>query len=278
MSVRGAEAYDGVLAVPRAAATSTADEWSPSRPYAGVAAPPLLDDDVLVRRPSTPVAPEEGRPAYDGVVASPLVGATRPEVGTGTAPAVRPLPPLSPSSGGRSVPPSVLRTGDIILSTTGTSSSMAVRLATSAPVSHASIYVGNPDSVVEALPEGVVLQSLADALADDVLAVAFRLPGLGEDEAQLSANYAVSQVGKTYDFWNAFTAAAQRRGLAGLRLVDLGKADSTFFCSELVAESYRSAGRPLTAAPSDGVLPGVLPTLGLEYVGHLKAMAPGTGR
>lgn len=187
---------------------------------------------------------------------------------------ISPLPPLSPAVGGRSIGPAVLMVGDILVSTTTATSSLAVRLATRAPVSHASLYVGNPDHLVEALEAGVVEQTLTAALADDILSVVFRVPGLTSSEAQLVADYAVSQVGKRYDYWEAFLAAViQSWPSLGqtLRRVDLNNPDDRFFCSELVIESFSRAGRPLTTIPSDEVLPGAIPALGVVYVGHLKS-------
>lgn len=189
-----------------------------------------------------------------------------------------PLPPLAPATGGLSISPAALQVGDIIISTTSHNDSLAVRLATRAPVSHATLFVGSPDRIVEALAQGVVENSIAGALSDDSLAVAFRVRELTLGQAQLAADYAISQVGKKYDYWNAFTAAVPWWGplvspvLVGpiLRRIDLGKRDSTFFCSELVIESFRQAGRPLTVAPSNEVLPGDIPRLKVDYVGHLK--------
>jgi hypothetical protein len=189
-----------------------------------------------------------------------------------------PLPPLAPATGGLSISPAALRVGDIVISTTSHNDSLAVRLATKAPVSHATLFVGSPDHIVEALAQGVVENSIAGALSDDSLAVAFRVRELTPGQAQLAADYAISQVGKKYDYWNAFTAAVPWWGplvspvLVGpiLRRIDLGKRDSTFFCSELVIESFRQAGHPLTVAPSDEVLPGDIPRLKVDYVGHLK--------
>jgi hypothetical protein len=187
---------------------------------------------------------------------------------------ISPLPPLSPSVGGRSIGPQALMVGDILVSTTSATSSLAVRLATRAPVSHASLYVGNPDHLVEALEGGVVEQTLTAALSDDTLAVVFRVPGLTPSKAQLVANNAVSQVGKGYDYWEAFLAAVTQSWPSlgrTLRRVDMNNPDTRFFCSELVTESFARAGHPLTTIPSDEVLPGALPALGVVYVGHLKS-------
>lgn len=94
-------------------------------------------------------------------------------------------------------------------------------------------------------------------------------------------------MGKKYDYAGALDAVVPDPG-AGLltfaagpvvgpiaarlwRKVDLGKGSSKFFCSELVYESYRQAGRPLTRAGSDAMLPQDIVALNLEYVGHLRA-------
>jgi len=205
--------------------------------------------------------------------------------GTKPAPkasAAAPLPvklsPLSATVGGRSISPSELQVGDIIVSTTAAADSLAIRLATRSPVSHAGFYVGNPDRVVEALATGVVEHSLGVALADDTLAVAFRVRNLAAGQAQLAANFAVSEVGKSYDFWSAFTAGVPWWGpfvssaLQGpmLRMIDLGKPDSRYFCSELVIESFKKAGRILTNVPSDELLPADVRLLDVDYVGHLR--------
>jgi hypothetical protein len=191
-----------------------------------------------------------------------------------TTSSISPLPPLSPTVGGRSIGPEALLAGDIIVSTTPHINSTVVRFATQAPVSHAALYVGNPDCVVEALSQGVIEQTLAASLADGSLAVAFRVPGLTPEQAQLAANYAVSQVGKRYDYWEAFLAGVTQSSPSvaqALRLVDLNNPDQKFFCSELVIEAFARAGHPLTTIRSDEVLPDAIRALGMEYVGHLKS-------
>jgi len=150
------------------------------------------------------------------------------------------------------------------------------------------VFVGNPDFVVEALGDGVVMHRLEEALADDSLAVAFRVPGLTVEQAQSIQYFAANQVGKKYDYAGALDAVVPDRvglglvaafpfaagGLLGAlvwRKVDLGKGNSKFFCSELVFESYRQAGHPLTQVGSDAMLPKDIVALKLEYVGHLRA-------
>lgn len=180
------------------------------------------------------------------------------------------LPPLSPLAGGRTVTPAALQVGDIIVSTSNGLTSLSIRLATGGPVSHAYVYIGNPDMIIEALPEGVIEQSIDDALTDDALAVAFRSPALAD--GQLVANYLTSYVGAKYDSWKAFLAAI--RSEDETRLVDLGETNSRYFCSELIVDAFAQAGFPLTFASPDSVMPGDLPLLDLAYVGHLKYQPP----
>ncbi|MFP3615818.1 N-acetylmuramoyl-L-alanine amidase, partial [Paraburkholderia sp. SIMBA_050] len=84
--------------------------------------------------------------------------------------------PLDPGVGGLSIGTDALEIGDIILSTTGNSGSGVIRAGSGAEVSHAMLYVGQGGQVIEAIPGGVQLRPLADALADARLAVAFRVP------------------------------------------------------------------------------------------------------
>jgi uncharacterized protein YycO len=201
--------------------------------------------------------------------------------------------PLSPrSGGGRSIDTRALNKADIIVSTTTARVSSLIRWATDAPVSHASIYTGN-NTVIEAVGSGVVETPLEDIINDPEtsLAVAFRHPAtepLGwQDRA---VNYAGAQLGRKYDFLNVvrqpdFRNAAENCNVlfdsdrarricrATVGPVDLLRgADSSFFCSELVARAYEQAGVPLVGnMPAQAVSPADFTLVStLTYVGHLK--------
>ena len=67
---------------------------------------------------------------------------------------------LDPGVGGQCVGESALEAGDLIVSTTAARVSRGIRTATSSPVSHAMLYVGN-GQVIEAIQEGVVERPLS---------------------------------------------------------------------------------------------------------------------
>ena len=63
-----------------------------------------------------------------------------------------------------------MQPADIIVSTGSGAVSAVIRTGSLSPYSHAALYIGNGE-VIEAIGEGVVRQSLANALSDDTLAV-----------------------------------------------------------------------------------------------------------
>lgn len=189
--------------------------------------------------------------------------------------------PLDPGNGGQSIGSAALQVGDIILSTTAAWISKAIRGATSAPVSHAMLYIGD-ELVVEAIGGGVQVRPLADAVRDATVAVAFRFPGLTEDQALRAKDFAGRQLGHSYDYWGVVRQLPFR--LAGqLIRVNLGTSDNdSFFCSELILAAYEAAGIQLTNIRPDRSSPGDLAELRLnhtlDYVGHLKAPAVSSGQ
>jgi cell wall-associated NlpC family hydrolase len=206
---------------------------------------------------------------------------------------------LTPIDGGRFATPADLQPGDILLSADPGLASAGIRLLTTSPVSHASIYVGDGE-VAEALRGGVRLRSMERVLQEETVIAAFRHPALDEERARRMVGFAREQVGKPYDYLGVMLHAPfalQRRvcelpgmptllreaclsTLATLQLIHGG--DDRFFCSQFVLESYRAAGLPITRARPHWVSPedimhmraGDVPSLRVEqpllYVGHLK--------
>lgn len=173
---------------------------------------------------------------------------------------------LTPSSGGgMCIHPNALQAADIIVSTTRAGISRTIRLGTASPVSHAALYIGNLE-VIEAIGEGVVRRGLVQALADDALAVAYRSPATTPRIANRIVQYARSQIGRPYSVAGAALSTDQ----VLCRLV--GPRPASFFCSQLVFESYRLGGLPLTNLPSQCITPNdavVIAQHRLNYVGHL---------
>lgn len=207
---------------------------------------------------------------------------------------------LTPANGGQHIAPADLKAGDIILSNTNGMVSIGIRALTVAPVSHASLYLGD-DRVAEAVSAGVRIRSTADFMADESTIVAFRHPGLRPEHAEAMRRFAAEHNGKKYNTLGIVLQAPftiQRQycelplipGLVrdfcirGLAAIQLGAArNDRFFCSQFVLAAYQQARLPLTSAdpllvsPADllymreGDVPSVRTEQALQYVGHLKA-------
>lgn len=190
--------------------------------------------------------------------------------------------PLDPGAGGRSVGQGALKAGDIIVSTTRAFVSRAIRLGTISPVSHVMLYVGD-GKVIEAVGSGVREVTLATAIDDAILAVAYRHPQLDTARASAIVAHARSRVGNPYNYAGvAFQGYRILNPLPavvidaiGRRLgVEVGQANAVY-CSELVLECFERAGLSLTAGPRpaqstpDQVVQ--IARSSLSYVGHLKA-------
>ncbi len=207
---------------------------------------------------------------------------------------------LSPRNGGQLVKADALQAGDILLSATNGVTSVGIRLATLAPVSHASLYVGNGE-IVEAVGKGGVRsRPVAEAMNEEAVIVVLRHPNLLPGHGEAIQRFAKENVGKPYDHFGIMLQAPfslERRlcelpllpeavrnaCLHGIARIQLGTPDNErFFCSQLVLEAYRQAGLPLTTADPRWVSPSdilhmregdVAPMRihqSLTYIGHLK--------
>ena len=188
--------------------------------------------------------------------------------------------PLDPGAGGRSIGTSALQAGDIIVSTTRQFVSRAIRLGTLSPVSHVMLYVGD-GRVIEAVGSGVRETTLAAAIEDAILAVAYRHPRMDAAHATVAVAYARTRIGNPYNYAGAayqgyrllnplpaavIDAISRRLG------VEVGQAGAVY-CSELVLEAFERAGVPLAARPGQSTPDQVVQIArsNLTYVGHLKA-------
>ena len=199
------------------------------------------------------------------------------------------LIPVDPQNGGRSINPEVLKSGDIIVTSTKNLLSPIIRQLSGSEVSHAILYIGNRQ-VIEAIGEGVVLRKLDDSLACVNLAVAFRHPAITDIQADNIRDFALGKVTYKFNKWglvlhprfglgsifcNSESTAeiASCQKWIGTIVLDLTGKDQ-FFCSQLVNLAYNSANLPIANWSAELSSPGDVPTLGLigdlQYVGHLK--------
>jgi cell wall-associated NlpC family hydrolase len=197
------------------------------------------------------------------------------------------------------VVPADLRPGDIILTSTSSLRSAGIQLMTFSPVSHAAVYVGN-GQVVEAVGSGVRVRTLRKLLEEESLALALRHPDLTPSQAQNVRAVALEKVGRSFNFLGVamhLPFAVNRRlcelpmmpeavrdacirGVGGVHHLLTSK--RALFCSQLVLQSYRQAGVPITDAdprlisPADilhmrkGDVSSVRIHRPLHFVGHLK--------
>ncbi len=173
---------------------------------------------------------------------------------------------LTPAGGGGvCIDASALQPADIIISTTRAVTSEGIRIFTGSTVSHAALYAGGGD-VIEAIGTGVTKHALTQALQDDVLAVAYRAPGMTAVIADRIIKYASSNVGRPY----SLKGAVLSQSWILCRLI--GPNPATFFCSQLVLEAFKQGGLPLTTTPSQCMAPSDVANIAqsqLIYVGHL---------
>ena len=214
---------------------------------------------------------------------------------------------LNPSNGGKLVAQEAMQAGDILLSSANGFASVGIRILTTSPVSHASIYMGN-SLVAEAVGSGIRISKLQDFVDEEASIVAFRHPDTTLAHMPLMQSFVDKHVGEKYNYFGIVLQAPftlERRlcelplvpgpvrdfcvqGFAAVQL-GLGSQDK-FFCSQFVLQAYRSAGLPLTDAdprlfsPDDllhmreGDVSAVKIRQPLQYVGHLKMQPlPATG-
>ncbi|HSC79581.1 MAG TPA: papain-like cysteine protease family protein, partial [Chitinolyticbacter sp.] len=189
--------------------------------------------------------------------------------------------PLDPGEGGRSIGLDALQAGDIIVSTARHPVSYGIRAGTLSAVSHAMLYVGG-GNVVEAVGSGVRETTLANAISDAILAVAYRDPRVDAAKAAAIASYARGRAGSPYNYAGvAFTGyrilnpggTAIIDGIARFAGLEVGQAGASY-CSELVYEAFEHAGLALSSArPSESRPSDITDLFGsrLGYVGHLIA-------
>jgi hypothetical protein len=159
---------------------------------------------------------------------------------------------------------SVLRVGDVLLSSGATRAARIVRRATRSGWAHVSMYVGPLDAgadalcVVEAdIAAGVRAVPLSSFAGQRVCVL--RPTGLSDDEVRRLAEWVVSRLGDPYDLALAWALALR---LLRIPLRDAAPAmegATRFICSSLLAQAFVMVGqqipptqlRPRVASPAD---------------------------
>jgi hypothetical protein len=134
-----------------------------------------------------------------------------------------------------------LRKGDILLNTTDSLVSNEIKLVTNSNYNHAAIYIGN-GKVVEAVGKGVHEIDLKGYLNDNdiVRVMVLRNVNLTTVEQDAIASFAKSKVGAKYNVGGLVGAAVNFKPA---NADAFNRAD--YFCSQLVAAAYSSAGARL---------------------------------
>lgn len=179
--------------------------------------------------------------------------------------------PLSPDNGGRMIKLDVLEPGDLIVSTTKSTSSWVIKKVTDSEISHVMIYAGL-GFVIEAVPgDGVRQVTLEEALKGASLAVAAR-PKLSQSPERL-VEAARKYIGKGYDWFGAALAPRLRKSASDSILHRFIGGNDKLYCSELVFRAFAdiglSFGLDTRSVPQDVVTQFKL-GIDLVYVGHLR--------
>lgn len=224
------------------------------------------------------------------------------QFGAGVTPQFQNLS-AAPAGAGAFVTPDALQPGDILLSSMPGLTAAGIELMTVAPVSHASLYIGNGE-IVEAVRGGVGTRTLDEVMAEETVVLVMRYPGLTEGQTRQMREYALARRGAGFNFVGVTLqipyAVARRvcelplvpallrdRCIRGVGIVpQLASRERRFFCSQLVLQAYRHAGVQVTDAdprivsPADilhmreGDVPSFVIDRPLRYVGHLKYDLP----
>jgi len=174
---------------------------------------------------------------------------------------------------------------------------------TLAPVSHAALYIGDGE-IAEAVAPDVRIRALDELLADEVVVMVFRHPGLTAEHARSMRGYVNGRAGSRFNFFGVAIHApySVTRKVCELPLMPASVRDicirsiggvfhiatsrEQMFCSQLVLQAYQHAGLSITdtdprlLSPADilhmreGDVPSVRIHQPLRQVGYLKNQYP----
>src|SRR5262245_53817377 len=156
---------------------------------------------------------------------------------------------------------SVLRVGDVLLSSGATRAARIVRRATKSGWAHVSMYVGplsaeaDPLCVVEAdIAAGVRAVALSSLAGQKVCVL--RPTGLSDDEVRRLAEWVVARLGDSYDLALAWALALRllRLPFRGTPLPAMEGA-TRFICTSLLAQAFVMIGHQIPSVDHRYVTP-----------------------
>lgn len=177
-----------------------------------------------------------------------------------------------------------LQIADILLSSTNSGVSWAIRSGTLSRYSHAALYIGNGE-IIEAVKNGVLRVKLAEAIQEESIVSVYRRRSMSTGQANMVVRYATQQLGKEYDASGAIGGGITSNSgyIIGVFLspvvVVVGIAADAynrsnpagkFYCSELVAIAFEYAKAPLGKGSASTTPKDVSRSQYLNYVGDLK--------
>ncbi len=175
---------------------------------------------------------------------------------TAAAPAQGAWVLVEPADQARDVQAPQLRPGDLILSTAAGGAVALTAKAPMAEISHVAVYLGE-GMVIEARDNGVLVQPLANAVADDYFTLAYRVEGLGDQEAAALVRWLRTQEGRFYD-----PGAMPMPGNAD---------PDAWYCPALVLAAFNHVNKALALSPAGAGTGGdVFLIENATYQGHVK--------
>lgn len=159
-----------------------------------------------------------------------------------------------------------LKLADIILTQAPTMKSKFIRYSIDSNFSHSILYVGG-GMIIESIGDGGVIErKLETAISGTNAAFVFRYRGLTGEQSEMISRYGKHFLGRPYDLDGATGSAvdtnfAKKVGfflpktLNAVNKDDIQNrmwAEASFYCSELVALAYQTAGVPLVRTERTG--------------------------
>lgn len=194
-------------------------------------------------------------------------------------------PPLSPNNGGKTILPSALEVGDIIISTTTKKKSEVIRKLTNSEFSHAMVVYdisnkNNPE-LMESVSKGVRIITYNDMMNESKIAVSIRKSNLISSDKKKMKEWLITKIGADYDYWAVikdFLSIGfyynEKKYSLDIGYKNDDEDNNKYYCSELIFQLYKEIGIDLIKFDEWNRFPQRFVEMSyfnsLDYVGHLK--------